>query len=114
MLLQAATSLVVMLVGALGLTTRARGGRGVVIAGILVYHVAAIAALAGISRYRVPLEPMLMVYAAAVFADWPGTRKALMSGPYRWRLALTVVTLGVLLPLVLWNLPAGWPEWRHW
>lgn len=113
-LLQAATSLVVMLVGAFGLTTRARGGRGVVIAGILVYHVAAIAALAGISRYRVPLEPMLMVYAAAVFADWPGTRKALMSGPYRWRFALTVVTLGVLLPLVLWNLPAGWPEWRHW
>lgn len=113
-LLQVIVSLVVMLVGAFGLTTRARGGRGVVIGGILLYHVAAIAALAGISRYRVPLEPMLMLYGAAVFADWKGTKKALMSGPFRWRLVLTIVTLAVLVPIVLWNLPAGWPEWRHW
>ena len=113
-LLQVIVSLVVMLVGAVGLTTRARGGRGIVIAGILTYHVAAIAALAGISRYRVPLEPMLMLYGAAVFADWEGTKAALAQGPLRWRLVLTVLTLAVLTPLVLWNLPAGWPEWRHW
>ena len=113
-LMQVIVSLVVMLVGAFGLATRARGGRGIVIAGILTYHVAAIAALAGISRYRVPLEPMLMVYAAAVFADWKGTMAALAEGPLRWRLVLAVITLAALLPLVLWNLPAGWPEWRHW
>lgn len=113
-LMQVIVSLVVMLVGAFGLTTRGRGGRGVVISGILLYHVAAIAALAGISRYRVPLEPMLMLYAGVVFADWRGSLAALREGPLRWRLVLTVLTLAVLLPLVLWNLPAGWPEWRHW
>lgn len=113
-LMQAVGSLAVMLVGAFGLTTRARRGRGVVIGGILLYHVAAIAALAGLTRYRVPLEPLLMLYAAGVFADWNGTKAALSEGPFRWRAALTVVTLAVLTPLILWYLPAGWPEWRHW
>jgi hypothetical protein len=113
-LTQAVANLVVMFVGAFGLVTRGRRARGVVIAGILLYHVAAIAALAGLTRYRVPLEPLLMLYAAGVFADWPGTKAALSEGPLRWRLLLTVATLAVLTPLILWYLPAAWPEWRHW
>ncbi len=105
-------SLVVLLVGAPALAARAKGAIGLVIGLILLYHVAAISVLAGISRYRVPLEPFLMVYAAAALARPADTWEALRR--HRWRLGLSAVVLLVMLPLVLWFLPAGWPEWRHW
>ena len=37
---------------------RAKGKQGILLGGILLYHVAAISALAGLTRYRVPLEPI--------------------------------------------------------
>jgi hypothetical protein len=107
---QALASMVVLFLGAAGLALRGKGGRGIVIAGILVYHVAAIAALAGLTRYRVPLEPLLMLFAAGIFADPRGSLKALRT----WRAPLVGLTLLVVVPLVLWYLPAGWPGWRSW
>jgi len=108
----AAGSMLVMWVGALGLAARGRRALGVVVSGILLYHVAAISLLAGLSRYRIPLEPLLMVYAAQVLAS---PRLALAVLPRRpWRLGVAVLALGLLVPLVLWFLPAGWPGWRTW
>ncbi|NOY25233.1 MAG: hypothetical protein GXP62_05115 [Oligoflexia bacterium] len=99
-------------VGALGLAARGRRSLGLVVTGILLYHLAAIAMLAGLTRYRVPLEPLLMIYAAPVLAAPRQTLAAL--GFRRWRLAAAVLALGALVPLVLWFLPAGWPGWRTW
>jgi hypothetical protein len=73
---------------------------------------AAISALAGLSRYRVPLEPLLMVYIAALVTDRAGTAALLRE--QRWRLGLLALVMAAVLPLSLWFLPAGWPEWRHW
>jgi hypothetical protein len=102
----------VLLIGSLGLASRGRGGQGLLFGSILVYHCAAIAMLAGLSRYRVPLEPLLMIYAGgwlvAPRLAWAELRQV------PWRVALAVVVLAVLTPLVLWFLPAGWPTWRTW
>ena len=92
-------SLGTMVLGAVGLAGRGRRAQAVLFSLILVYHCAAIAALAGLSRYRVPLEPLLMIYAAAVLSD----PKALLSTVRAewWRGLVIVGGLCILLPLVL-------------
>ena len=50
-------NLMVLWLGTLGLVLYGRGGRGLLISGVWLYHVAAISLLAGLTRYRVPLEP---------------------------------------------------------
>ena len=65
-------NLMVLWLGTLGLVLYGRGGRGLLISGIWLYHVAAISLLAGLTRYRVPLEPLLMIYAAWVVSEWGG------------------------------------------
>ena len=111
-LAQALGSLFVIIGGSLALVARGRGGHGLVTGLILLYHCAAIAALAGLSRYRVPLEPLLMVYGAGLIARpgmvWQGLREE------RWRSALAVLVMLWVIPLTLWFLPAGWTWWRSW
>ena len=107
-----AWSLLVMLGGSAALCLRARGARGVLIWLLLLYHVAAISVLAGLTRYRVPLEPLLMLYVAGALAEPRQTLAALSAE--RWRGALLVVILAIVTPLVLWFLPSGWPWWRTW
>ena len=60
----------VLWLGTLGLVLYGRGGRGLLVSGIWLYHVAAISLLAGLTRYRVPLEPLLMIYAAWFVTEW--------------------------------------------
>jgi hypothetical protein len=110
--LQAFQGVLVQVVGAAALTLRGQGARGLAVSGVLLYHLAAVGALAGISRYRVPLEPLLMVGLAILAVDPAGTRASVAGG--RWRLPLLVLVLSLGIPLVLWFLPAGWPEWRAW
>lgn len=105
-------SMLVMWVGPIGLAARGRRALGLVVSGILLYHVAAISGLAGLSRYRIPLEPLLMVFTAQVLAS-PRQTLAIF-GHRRWRLAAAVLSILFLVPLVLWFLPAGWPGWRRW
>lgn len=105
-------STLAMVGGAAGLAIRGRGAQGALFSSILLYHCAAIAALAGLSRYRVPLEPLLMVYAAALLADPAGAARALRAQPYRIGLLSVVLVIG--LPLVLAYLPSGWPWWGRW
>jgi hypothetical protein len=108
----ALSSMFVMVAGAVSLVARGRGGHGVVTGLILLYHVAAIAALAGLSRYRVPLEPLLMIYAGGLLSSPRAVLNGLLEN--RWRIGLLFVVMGWLIPLVLWFLPAGWPWWRSW
>ena len=111
-LAQALSSMLVLIGGSLALVARGRGGHGLVTGLILLYHCAAIAALAGLSRYRVPLEPLLMVYAAGLIARPSLIWEGLVSE--RWRAILAVLVMVWVIPLTLWFLPAGWTWWRSW
>ena len=111
-LAQACVSGFVLIGGAFALVARGRGGHGLVTGLILLYHCAAIAALAGLTRYRVPLEPLLMVYGAGLLSRPRQVWEAFVSE--KWRIALGVMVMAWVIPLVLWFLPAGWPWWRSW
>lgn len=98
--------------GTIGLFTRGKGWYAVGSGLIVLYHVAAIAALAGLSRYRVPLEPLWLVHAAALLADPKATLKILGNGSARSVFGVFVTSL--LLALMLRFLPSAWPWWRTW
>ena len=103
-------NLVILWFGTVGLALYGRGGRGLLISGIWIYHVAAISLLAGLTRYRVPLEPLLMIYAAWVIVQWgQNWKQASIS-----RKAGAMI-LGITVVLfTMWFFPAGWVGWRHW
>ncbi|MEL6347264.1 MAG: glycosyltransferase family 39 protein [Myxococcota bacterium] len=105
-------SMAVMLGGCLALAARGRDARALLIALLLTYHAAAISVLAGLTRYRVPLEPLLMIYLAGALAEPRQTLAALRQQPVRWLGVLLVVV--IIAPLVFWFLPSGWPWWRTW
>ncbi len=98
--------------GTIGWFTRAKGWYAAGSGLIVLYHVAAIAVLAGLSRYRVPLEPLWLVHAAAFFTDPKGSLKILANGSTRS--IIGVFTTFFLIVLMLKFLPAGWPWWREW
>jgi 4-amino-4-deoxy-L-arabinose transferase-like glycosyltransferase len=101
-----------LLGGTLGIGARGRGWYAITAALIVLYHVAAIAVLAGLSRYRVPLEPLWMVFAAAAIANPKAAWAGLVAEPRR--MFTTIVMTGVLAILMLRFLPAGWPAWGTW
>jgi len=105
-------SLVVLWFGSAGLVIYGRRSRAVLISGILLYHVAAIALLAGLSRYRVPLEPLLMLYAAQLIVHRGRIWQTVRAEKYRM-VILGMVGLSVV-PLTLWFLPVGWVWWDKW
>ena len=53
-----------------------------------------------------------MIYAAPLLVEPRATLGRLRAEPWRGLVALLVML--ALVPLVLWFLPAGWPEWRTW
>ncbi len=73
---------------------------------VVLYHAAAIGVLAGLSRYRVPLEAPVSLYAAALLAHPRASLRALGDGSARSLLA--VLGLALLAGLMAWFLPAGW------
>lgn len=105
-------SFIVMIGGTIGAFARGRGWYLVGAALIVGYHVAAIACLAGLSRYRVPLEPLWMVFAGGLLADPRGALTALKTDKRRLWGAVAVTSL--LLLLMLRFLPAAWPMWGSW
>jgi hypothetical protein len=111
-LVGAASSMLVMWGGSLALAVRGKGAQAVLFSLLLLYHCAAIAVLAGLTRYRVPLEPLLMIYAAGLLAHPRAALAGIRAQP--WRVALVALVLLTVVPLVLWYLPAGWPWWRTW
>ena len=78
--------------------------------GIWLYHVAAIGMLAGLTRYRVPLEPLLMIYAAWFFVQWGQNWKAASTS----RKIGAMILGGTIVVFTMWFFPAGWVGWRHW
>jgi hypothetical protein len=107
-------SLVTLAGGTIGFFARSRAAPwyAVVSGGIVLYHVAAIAVLAGLTRYRVPLEPLWSVYAAMLLAEPKDTVTRFLDGS-RWSV-LGAFVLVVLLGLMAWFLPTGWPSWGSW
>ena len=105
-------SMLTVIGGVVGGCARGRGWFAASSSLIVAYHMAAIACLAGLSRYRVPLEPLGMVYAAGLLADPAAAFAALRSSRGR-AVAAGVLGLG-FLALMLWFLPAGWKGWRTW
>lgn len=106
----AATSLAVILGGGAAAWLRARGPLGALVGGVVAYHMLAISLLAGMSRYRVPLEPFGVVFLAIALAEPRGTLQAARAEPLR--AVLAAVWVLALLPLMLWTLPDGFPGWR--
>ena len=98
--------------GTLGWFSRAKGWYAAGSGLILLYHVAAIATLAGLSRYRIPLEPLWLVHAAAFYAEPRAALKVLSNGSIRS--IIGVFTVFFLIALMLKFLPAAWPWWRTW
>jgi 4-amino-4-deoxy-L-arabinose transferase-like glycosyltransferase len=98
--------------GTIGWFTRARGWFALTSGLIVLYHVAAIAVLAGLSRYRVPLEPLWLVHCGAVLAAPREMWARLWNGSLRSVVGVMVTV--VLVALMLRFLPAGWPTWHTW
>lgn len=103
-LLVAGTTFLVLVGGGLGGWLRGRGPFALLAVGITGYHVVAISALAGLTRYRVPLEPLWIVFLSVLLAHPLAVRHA-----RPWRFAGALVTLPLLVWLMLWYLPTGFP-----
>jgi hypothetical protein len=103
-------SFLTVLGSALGAWSRRLGVYALVVGLTTAYHLAAVGALAGLSRYRVPLDVIWLPFAGLFLAHPIATLKTCLSPG--WRLAGTLLTLGVLLTLMLWHLPAGFPWWE--
>ncbi len=98
----------------LGAAVGAWGRRGsvylLVVGLTTAYHLAAVGALAGLSRYRVPLDTLWLLFAGAFLAaPWASFREATRT---RWRLLGMLATISLLLWLMFWFLPAGFPWWK--
>ena len=105
-----AWNLVVLWFGAVGLVLYGRRGHGLLISGIWLYHVAAISLLAGLTRYRVPLEPLLMIYAGWFLSEWGQNWRNASAGR-----RISAVAVGTAMAVfTMWFFPAGWVGWRHW
>lgn len=98
--------------GTVGWLARGRGWYALGSGLIVLYHVAAIAVLAGLTRYRLPLEPLWAVWAGVLLAEPRASFVALLQD--RRRLLVAVPVLVALTVLMLWFLPVGWPSWRSW
>jgi hypothetical protein len=102
----AAWSFFVMIGGTIAICLVGRGPYLWIAASTVAYHVAAIAALAGLSRYRVPLEPLWMLPLAVAIAN-PAAARAGLKQPIR--VVAAVALVAALFPLMLWFFPTGFP-----
>ena len=91
-----------------------RGGGPVLIGAAVVtaYHLAACAALAGLTRYRLPIEALWYLFAAAALADPKRCLSTLRQ--HRWRACGALCTLGLVAWTTLWYLPVGFKWWGAW
>lgn len=103
-------SLLTVLGSAIGVWSRRFGVYALVVGLTTAYHLAAVGALAGLSRYRVPLDVIWLPFVGVFLAHPIATLKHSLR-PW-WRLLGMSLTIGVLLCLMLWFLPAGFPWWE--
>lgn len=103
----AAWSFVVLPGGTVAAAARARGPYGWLACTIVAYTVAASAATYGLTRFRVPLEPLWMVFLAGLLAS-PRVVLAELAADRR-RLLAAVVLVPLLVAHMMWFLPTAWP-----
>lgn len=100
-------SYLVMIGGTIGAFARARGPYAVMAVGTVLYTAATISLMYGMTRFRLPLEPLWMVFLAMLLVEPRESIKALLaSNP---RAAMAVVVVPVLFALTLRYLPTGFP-----
>lgn len=105
--LQVLSTALIVLGGTFAAFARARGPLGLLGVGLLAYHVSVIAALYGLTRFRLPLEPFWMLFLAAFLATPAASWARLRARPAR---ALAAVLLtAVLAWLMKWYLWTGFP-----
>ena len=86
--------------GSLGAIARARGTYGVVAVGTVLYHIATVAGLYGMSRFRLPLEPLWMIYLALLIAQPRETLQLLRLS--KLRIAGAILMMPTLFWLFMW------------
>lgn len=104
---QAAWTWLIVVGGTVAGVARGRGPFGVVGLAILLYYTALISALYGLTRFRLPIEPIFMVWLAAALAEPSQALQALRAEPAR--LGLALVLAGLLTWLMSWYAWTGWP-----
>jgi len=99
----AASSLVVVLGGLASGILRGKGAFGWIAAAVVGYHALAIAALAGLSRYRLPLEPFAIVF----LADAVRHPRLSWQEASRTRRGVAVLVVGLAGVAMIHSLPRG-------
>ncbi len=101
------SSVATQIFGTIAVWARARGPFAVMAILTVLYTVFASAIMYGMSRFRLPLEPLWMVYLAWMIAEPRATIAALRASP--GRMAGAVISTVLLTGLVAWYLPTGFP-----
>lgn len=90
--------------GAFATLGRARGPLGLVTGGILLYYVVLISFLYGLTRFRLPVEPLLLLWVACWLADPRESWAALRDAPVRLAAAsFTTALVTALMGVYLWT-----------
>jgi hypothetical protein len=83
---------------------RARGPFGLISAGVLAYYVVLIGALYGLTRFRLPIEPLLLLWVATWFASPAAAWEELRASPLRLGAATFGASLVAgLMSVYLWT-----------
>ncbi len=104
---QAAFSALVVLGGVVAAAALARGPLALVAMGAVAYHTAIIAGLYGLTRFRLPWEPLMLMYVATAAAHPQAAIGALRSN--RARAAVAFVTFAAAAWLMSRYAWTGWP-----
>jgi 4-amino-4-deoxy-L-arabinose transferase-like glycosyltransferase len=97
----------IVLGGTVGILARGRGAYAWIATFIAAYTLFASAIMYGMTRFRLPIEPLWLVYLAAVLAAPRETWALLREQPVR--LAVAIFACGLLTWLMAWYLPTGFP-----
>lgn len=102
----ALTSVITVLGGTLAGIARGRGPYAVLAGCTILYTLATAAVSYGMSRFRLPLEPLWLVWLAVFLAEPRATLLALREP---WRGGLAVVLVPIAAYLMGWFALTGWP-----
>jgi 4-amino-4-deoxy-L-arabinose transferase-like glycosyltransferase len=93
--------------GAVAAWARARGPYAWMALGSVLYTIATTVVAYGMTRFRLPIEALMIPYLAIFIAQPRATLQALKDSPSR--LTGAMLTLPPLVALTLWYLPTGFP-----
>ncbi len=103
---QVASSVFILGLGTIGAALFARGPFGLLFGSVVGYNLAVISCLYGITRFRLPLEPMWMLFAFALVL----VRPSIPRDQRTTRVVLAVVLSLLLAPLLGRYLLTGYPQ----